>query len=87
MDFGKGARTIVASVQCLVPGASIEVRLDSKDGPLAGRLELAAADSRFAERKISLKGAKGVRDLYFVFRSREPGGKDLLKLDWWKGTK
>ncbi|MBQ2345884.1 MAG: alpha/beta fold hydrolase [Kiritimatiellae bacterium] len=87
VDFGKGARTIVASVQCLVPGASVEVRLDSKDGPLAGRLELSAKDSKFAERRISLKGAKGVRDLYFVFRSREPGGKDLLKLDWWKGTK
>ena len=63
------------------------MRLDSKDGPLAGRLELSAKDSKFAERRISLKGAKGVRDLYFVFRSREPGGKDLLKLDWWKGTK
>ncbi len=87
VDFDTGARSLTLSLWCLKPGATVEARLDSKDGPLAGAVTLAKADARFAEHKIALKGAKGVRDLYFVFRSGKPAGRDLLKFDWWRAVR
>ena len=85
--FGNGARSLVLSVQALMSGASIEVRFDGRDGPLAGRCDFAKADSGFSQHRVALKGAKGVRDVYFVFRSHEAGRKNILKFDWWKGVR
>jgi hypothetical protein len=78
VDFGKGARKFTASVE---GPATIEVRLDAVDGPLAGTLTAKAGKPGFREASCALKGAAGVHDLYFVFKS---GG---FRWDWWKMTR
>ena len=78
VDFGKGARKFTASVE---GPAAIEVRLDAVDGPLVGTLTVKAGKPGFREASCALKGATGVHDLYFVFKS---GG---FRWDWWKMTR
>lgn len=87
VDFANGARSLVLSAQALKPGASVEVRLDGRDGPLVGKAGFTKADSKFMQHRVPLKGAKGVRDVYFVFRSHEPSGKNLINFDWWKAVR
>ena len=77
VDFGRGARKFTASVE---GAATIEIRLDAVDGPLCGVLT-AKAGKGFQEASCRLKGAAGVHDLYFVFKS---GG---FRWDWWKMTR
>ena len=77
VDFGaKGARHFSASVLADT-AAYIEVHLDSPDGPLCGTLDIKPGKG-WTTRKCSLKGAKGVHDLYFVFIG---GGFDWR---WWQ---
>ena len=77
VDFGtKGARKFSACVQSAVP-AGIEVHLDSPDGPLFGTLQIKPGKG-WTTSGCTLKGAKGVHDLYFVFSG---GGFDWR---WWR---
>ena len=77
VDFGtKGARQFSASVLASV-AAGMEVHLDSPDGPLCGTLEIKPGKD-WTTRKCSLKGARGVHDLYFVFT----GGS--FDWRWWE---
>lgn len=78
-DFGRGKSRFTANVLCK-SASSIEVHLDSADGPLAGTLKLKPGTT-FRNVSCSLKGASGVHDLYFVFKGE---GGDLLDWDWWK---
>ena len=66
VDFGKGASRFTATVSDVIDGSSIEIRLDSKDGPLVGTLNLKAGAKEKAQ-KCKIKGAEGVHDLFFVF--------------------
>ena len=79
-DFGKGASSLEACVWGK-SNCSVEVRLDSVDGPLCGTLKI-APDNGFRSIKCALKGARGKHDLYFVFRGES--GKDLFEWDWWR---
>lgn len=86
VDFGKkGARRFTASVSAgREAGGTIEIRLDGKDGPLAGTVKVPASGSGpddFRTVKCSVSGAKGVHDLYFCFKGEQ--GKELFKWDWW----
>ena len=95
VDFGKGARKFTASVE---GPAAIEVRLDAVDGPLVGTLTVKAGKPGFREASCALKGAAGVHDLYFVFKSGLKGAAGVHDLyfvfksggfrwDWWKMTR
>lgn len=84
VDFKKGAKTFVVAAKPHKAGASIEIRLDAKDGPLVGKASFAKFELKVKEFRVPLKGAKGVRDLYFVFRSNTPGERGLVDFDWWK---
>ena len=78
VDFRKGASRFTATLSATGKG-SIEVRLDSVDGPLAGTLELSPTGGAYKDFSCGISGAKGVHDLYFVFRG-EPG----LLWDYWR---
>lgn len=84
VDFGKGAKRFTASVADVKPFSTIEIHLDSADGPLVGRLTSEATGSDFRSYSCKVKGAKGVHDLVFRFRGL---GRDLMKWDWWKFEK
>ncbi len=75
VDFGRGAKGFAARVS---GSGSIEVRLDAVDGPLVGTLASEGDDWRTATTGVS--GAKGVHDLYLVFRGK------LAGFDWWRFT-
>ena len=84
VDFGRrGARRLKMNVRCGSAPASVEVRLDAPDGPLAGTFALKDTSDVFKTLSCKLKGEGGVHDLYFVFK----GGNDLFEWDWWKMKK
>ena len=82
--FAGGAAAMMLSIKPLAPGASIEIRLDAPGGALAGKVAFAQAADGFETFTTPLENASGVHDLYFVFRSGVPGGKNLLEFDWWR---
>lgn len=85
VDFGDGAKKFIASVSNSGEDtAYIDVRLDSKDGPLCGTLKVAPTKG-FKTLSCNLEGAAGEHDLYFVFRGE--AGKDLFEWDWWEMKK
>ena len=75
VDFGKGAGKFMA---CVEGPATIEVRLDAVDGPLAGTLSAKPGKAGFREAVCRLQGTTGVHDVYFVFKE---GG---FRWDWWR---
>ena len=82
VDFRKGANRFEANVSnSRGRTAYIEVRLDAVDGPLCGTLKIDPAKG-FKTVGCSLKDAKGVHDLYFVFKGE--AGHDLFVWDWWR---
>ena len=75
VDFGKGAGKFMV---CVEGPATMEVRLDAVDGPLAGTLVAKPGKAGFREAVCRLQGASGVHDVYFVFKE---GG---FRWDWWR---
>ncbi|RAV09899.1 polysaccharide lyase family 8 super-sandwich domain-containing protein [Paenibacillus contaminans] len=63
-------------------GKTVEIRLDSKTGPLVGTLAVQSTGSfvSFTEQTTSLTGASGVHDVYVVFK----GGSGVGNFDWFK---
>ena len=81
-DFANGAGSFTARVSGL-RGGEIELRLDSPEGPVIGALPVAAG-TPWAEVTANLTAeAKGVRDLYMIFKG-PVNGVDLLDFDWWR---
>lgn len=81
VDFGTGAKrlTIAAAGKGSV---TLNVRLDSADGPIVGTVVLRPNGSVDKYRSFSTKvsGASGVHDLYFCFDEAEGD----VRLDWWR---
>ncbi len=86
VDFGKGAKVFEANFNSFSDAASIEIRLDSLTGTLAGTLKIqtgnAAQNWNAFETKV--KKIKGVHDVYFVFKG---GEGDLFNFNWWRFKK
>ena len=82
VDFGnKGAKSF--TINAAADGrAVVELRLDSKDGPLVGRLSISSTGSADKYRSFTtkVKGAADVHDLYICF-SQTSGN---VRLDWWR---
>ncbi|WP_345954345.1 family 43 glycosylhydrolase [Mucilaginibacter sp. PAMB04168] len=85
VDFGKGARLFKAGIAALNGGA-IEIRLDSLEGPLAGKCEVTRSASGESWRVIStgVSGAKGIHDVFMVFKG---SNGHLFNFNWWQFAK
>jgi hypothetical protein len=83
VDFGKGAKSFEASVASASRGGKIEIHEDSITGILLGVCPVKTnggwQDWRVQSCKV--KNAKGIHDLYFVFRD---GQSNLFNFRWWK---
>lgn len=70
VNFGAGASAFEAVVAVPTPydGQSIELRLDSKTGPVIGTLRVAATATwfSFVSQRVAVSGASGVHDLWFI---------------------
>lgn len=81
VDFGTGAKrfTIAAAGKGSV---TLNVRLDSADGPIVGTVVLRPNGSVDKYRSFGTKvsGASGVHDLYLCFDEAEGD----VRLDWWR---
>ncbi len=92
VDFGApGAGTFTASVRCdtmpgISQGGSIELHLDSVDGPMIASLPVSYTAGEWKTETVAVKmnESAGVRDLYLVFKG---DSVDRCKLDWWQFTK
>ena len=76
IDFEKGAGSAVVRASALFDGGTIEFRLDSTDGPLAGTCPVTNTEGwgYYYDFDCVISGAKGIHDLYLVFR----GGSGYL---------
>lgn len=83
VDFQSGAKTFNASISSQTDGGILEIRIDQKDGPLIGKLNVKATGSTEIWGNIQgkLKQTKGKHDVYFLFKA------DPFKIDWWELTK
>lgn len=88
VDFDEeGAKEFMACVSSESKGGLIELRLDSPDGDIIGRLSVPCTDSwdTWKEVTTSITGATGVHNLYFLFKGDEAG--NLFKFDYWRFSK
>lgn len=77
--FGEnGAASVTAKVKLLQAGGTIQVRLDSADGPLAGTITVDGTTGEWVEVTADLEGATGTHDVYFAYTG--PSG-DLFEVD------
>jgi arabinoxylan arabinofuranohydrolase len=62
---------------------SMEIRIDKKDGELIGSMEIpmTGGDDRWEVRTIDVKKAKGIHDLYFVFKGK--ASTNIMSFDYW----
>ena len=83
MDFGNGAESFHARVASATSGGSIELRLDSIDGPLIGTCLVAGTEDwqTWTTAECDVSSVKGVHDLYLKFKG---GSGYLFNLNWWK---
>ena len=80
-DFGRGRKQFSATVFCYDTPATIEIHLDSVNGPLEGTLQITPGKS-WKSVSCNLKGTAGVHDIFFVFKGQQ--GHDLFEWDWWQ---
>lgn len=84
VDFGKkGASSFIASVAANAGGAKIEVHIDAQDGAIVSELPIKSTEGKWGKVKASVKGCKGVHDIYFVFKG-DTANKNLFKFDFWQ---
>jgi len=85
VDFGRdGAKSFAATVASAGAGGTIELRLGSQTGTLVGTLAVPGTGGSTTWKTVSttVTGARGVQDLFLVFRGSGTGG--LFNLDWWQ---
>lgn len=91
VDFGAtGASAFLARVASdakpkASKGSTIELHLDTADGPLIGTVPVSDTGGAWKTEAAAVTGATGVHDLFFVFKG-EPTG-DLFKFDFWQFDK
>ena len=68
-------------------GGTIELHLDSKSGPMIGKVKVGNTKDEYIEFETPVKNAKGVHDLYLVFKGGDFQQRNLFFLDWWEFTK
>ena len=75
--------SIRLSVASAGAGGEIEIHRDSIDGPILGSVlvEVNGAWEEFYQKDLQLNQAKGLADLYFVFKNEKNRG-GLMNVDW-----
>jgi arabinoxylan arabinofuranohydrolase len=84
VDFGaQGASHFEARVASVAGAGSIELRLDTLAGPLAGTCTVPATGGAqmWTTATCDIAGATGVHDLYLKFNGV---GTSLFNFDWWR---
>ncbi len=82
VDFGDGADNFTASVASNTDGGTIELHIDSKTGPVIGKVDVGNTGGWQTWDEVTTDVvADGEHDLYFVFKG---GDGYLLNVDWWK---
>jgi cytochrome c len=80
--------TDVGGITCgyatTTPGVTLEVRLDSTRGEMAGTVEVppTAGPADWQKRTVPLNPVRGTHDLYLVFKCKKPDAQDIIRLDW-----
>jgi hypothetical protein len=85
VDFKKGARSFQANVASATGGV-IKMHLDSLNGELLATFEIKNTGGlqTWSTLLTKVKKAKGVHDLYFVFKGNQ---SDSFNFNWWKFKK
>lgn len=80
-----GPKTFGASVASALRGGTMEVRMDSIEGPLVAELKVPGTGGwenwKYIETEAKMKVA-GVHDIYLVFKGRK--GPKLFNFDYWQ---
>ncbi|WP_376773951.1 carbohydrate-binding protein [Paenibacillus phytorum] len=88
VDFGSGATSFIASVsRDQFAGGTIEVRLDSATGTLAGTLAVDTYKgwTTYETKKTNIQNISGVHNLYLVFRTGQGNTTGYVcNMDWFK---
>ena len=84
VDFKNGAKSMTVNCASHLYGGTMEIRLDSPDGKLAGTITIPNTRDKFMPFKNSLSDAKGNHDLYFVFKGNNFQKRNLFNFDWWE---
>lgn len=87
VDMGKGASEFVASCSAGMHGGSIELHIDDVDGLLIGTINVPYTHFKYEELTTKLTNAKGVHDLYMVFKGTKMQHHNLFNFDWWEMKK
>ncbi|WP_301539654.1 carbohydrate-binding protein [Paenibacillus sp. NEAU-GSW1] len=85
VDFGDaGAGVFKANIASGSSGGTIELHIDSADGPLIGTVPISntGGENSWQTEATTISGAAGVHDLYMVFRGASTG--NLVKVDYWQ---
>ncbi|MEC0240984.1 carbohydrate-binding protein [Paenibacillus dokdonensis] len=89
IDFGSGAAGLTVHASSGSQGGTIEVKLDSLNGPTAGVVDIPALDSwdKWVDivANIDDKAAVGVHDVYLIFHGAN-GSDYPCNLDWFTFT-
>ena len=82
-DFKNGANKFIASTSSDSNGGRIEIRLDRKDGALAGSCDIhnTGGWQNWKTVECSISGAQNVHDIYFVFTGVSGY---LFNIAWWQ---
>jgi len=84
VDFGTGASNFLGRVASSFPGGSIELRLDSLAGTVAGTCFVPATGGTqsWATAGCKVNDAAGIHDLYLKFKGGV--GTNLFNVNWWQ---
>ena len=80
-------KNLIYRVQQRGIGGKIEVRLDSRDGPLVSTLDIPSVKGQTQQGWKELRArveadVKGLHDIYFVFTNPGGGRQNLFNIDW-----
>lgn len=83
VDFKNGAKVFEISAASASKGGSIEIRLNSITGPLAGtcKIQNTGGWNNWKTFTTKVDGIKGVNDIYLIFKGDEG---ELFNIDWWQ---
>lgn len=86
VDFANGASRFTASCSALLYGGTIEIRIDSIEGKLIGKVDVPNTEFKYRELTTPLELVTGKHDLYLVFKGGKQQKKNLFNFDWWQMT-
>lgn len=86
VDFGKGAKSFRVCVSTHLIGGTIELHIDSKNGPIIGGIKVCNTKDEYLVFESDVEKVKGVHDLYMVFKGGDFQQRNLFFMDWWEFT-